>query len=441
MNFSQNIKFEYLHFSRNMFKVISLLLFLLAAIYGLQNGWELYRKQTHQIAAVKRANEQSVLTVLNWYDNGKKGPVEKTWIDITTPYWASMYLPATILKKPSALLPFSIGQAEQYGYYKNVTIRSSVFDADLAEEIANPERLSLGTLDFGFVVLYLLPLLIIISLFNIGGLEKDLDFYKLVIVQGEISFRWLISRYSFYFLLIGLGLLLLIFPYALLSGALTQQPLLLVLLLGLVFGYMLFWFAFFYLINRKGKGTVEQAVKMVSVWVTLSVIIPGAIHQIASLKYPVNYLTGFLEANRDELYKLMDIPPEKLTELVIAAYPELSRTKAALDKIPREIIVENSLDVMVNLSSRRAAQQVERSNEAKNKFVKRTYWINPVVFFQNALNALCGTDYYAYQQFRNEIQKAIDKKADMIDTWNKVVIDKEKYLKYLNAENRLKDSK
>ena len=69
---------------------------------------------------------------------------------------------------------FSLGQSEQYGYYKRVTNWSTTFDSDLAEEIANPERLAIGTLDFNFVFIYLSPILLIILLFNIGGLEKDL---------------------------------------------------------------------------------------------------------------------------------------------------------------------------------------------------------------------------------------------------------------------------
>ena len=46
------------------------------------------------------------------------------------------------------MIVFSTGQAEQYGYYKKVTNWSTIFDNDLAEEIANPERLALGTLVF-----------------------------------------------------------------------------------------------------------------------------------------------------------------------------------------------------------------------------------------------------------------------------------------------------
>ena len=70
------------------------------------------------------------------------------------------------------MMVFSLGQSEQYGYYKRVTNWSTIFDSDLAEEIANPERMAIGTLDLNFVLIYLTPILIIILLFNIGGLER-----------------------------------------------------------------------------------------------------------------------------------------------------------------------------------------------------------------------------------------------------------------------------
>ena len=70
------------------------------------------------------------------------------------------------------MMVFTIGQSEQYGYTKELQTEF-YFDSDLAEEIANPERLALGTLDFNFVFIYLCPILIIV-LFNVGGMEKDL---------------------------------------------------------------------------------------------------------------------------------------------------------------------------------------------------------------------------------------------------------------------------
>ena len=112
------------------------------------------------------------------------------------------YIPISATKKPSPLMPLGIGQAEQYGYYKNITNWSSTYDNDMVEEIANPERLVNGNIDFSFLVIFLLPILIIIMTYNIRGLEQDFRFDKLIKIQyGSVS-QWIFIRFSFYILLL-----------------------------------------------------------------------------------------------------------------------------------------------------------------------------------------------------------------------------------------------
>ena len=59
--------------------------------------------------------------------------------------------------------------------------------------------------------------------------------------------------------------------------------------------------------------------------------------------------------------------------------------------------------------------------------------INPITAFQNQLNTLTDTDYYSYLRYRKYIQTIIDKKIVLIleDTWNKVTVNKKKYIEYI----------
>ena len=205
------------------------------------------------------------------------------------------------------MIVFSTGQAEQYGYYKKVTNWSTIFDNDLAEEIANPERLALGTLDFGFVLLFLTPILLVILLFNIGGLEKDNGFDKLIYLNDISKKAWLATRFSYYFLIVFTLICFLLIPYAVLSGALTNELTNFFRLLALIFLYVFLWTSVFYLINYLGKGSVDQAIKMISVWVVLSIIMPGLFHQITSIKFSTNYMVDYLDVARDQRYEIFDM--------------------------------------------------------------------------------------------------------------------------------------
>jgi len=159
--------------------------------------------------SIQSKYEEFIEKMLVQYEEIENGTIEKPRRDPTIPYWAIWNAPSYALKHPSPMVVFSLGQSEQYGYYKRVTNWSSTFDNDLAEEIANPERLAMGTLDFNFVLIYLTPILLIILLFNIGGLEKDLNFVQLVYVNNISKKNWMLVRFSYYFILLNILLFLL----------------------------------------------------------------------------------------------------------------------------------------------------------------------------------------------------------------------------------------
>lgn len=429
------LTYEVKHFMRSPFKMASFLLFLISAVYGLQNGLELLKKQQHEVAEMKRTHEENIEQALSWFAAGKIGPEDKPWVDVTHPMYAMSFAHASAFKSPSPMMPFSIGQAEQFGYYKQVTHRSSTLDADLAEEIANPERLVVGTLDFGFVVLYLFPVLAIILLFNIGGLERDLGFDKLMEVNHAGPGKWLLSRFSFYFLLIVVALLLVMLAYASVSNALMATTGAFVRLFFLIIVYVLIWFVAFYYINLRGNGSASQAIRMVTVWLLFCIVIPGSVHQLAALQHPSDYMTKYLDASRDQMYKTYDLPLDSIEHRLLKIYPELAGTLNASDTASENRLTRSSIYGIVNVQVKAVAQEIEASSAAKNSFIRNSYFINPVSFFQNSVNSICQTDYYAYSAFKSDIQKNIDKKTRLLlrDTWNKETIDKDRFLKYVEA--------
>ena len=129
---------EFVHLVRSPFKTISLTLFGLAVIYGCQNGYGLFKAHKEQIMAIKTDNERSIDRMIIQYEEIEQGIIDKPRRDPTIPYWAIWNTPSYAFKSPSPMMVFSLGQSEQYGYYKRVTNWSTIFDSDLAEEIANP---------------------------------------------------------------------------------------------------------------------------------------------------------------------------------------------------------------------------------------------------------------------------------------------------------------
>ena len=427
------LKFEYFHLVNAPYKIISILLFAFSIIYGCQIGYVLFKKHDNEIKSIKSKNSDFENKMLVQYDELEQGLIEKPRRDPTIPYWAIWNTPSYALKNPSAMFVFSTGQAEQYGYYKKVTNWSTIFDNDLAEEIANPERLALGTLDFSFVLLFLTPILLVILLFNVGGLEKDNGFDKLIYLNDISKKAWLATRFSYYFLIVFTLICFLLIPYAILSGALTNELTSFFRLLALIFLYVFLWTSVFYLINYLGKGSVDQAIKMISIWVVLSIIMPGLFHQIASIKFSTNYMVDYLDVARDQRYEIFDMSTDTLQKELLGSFPMLKNSTYAQDTTIDKGIVNRSISGLVNVLNKKAAVKIEEESELKNDYVRSTLILNPVMYFQNKINEISRTDYYAYRRYRENIQNTIDKKIEFIlrDTWNREEVDKERYIGYL----------
>jgi hypothetical protein len=176
---------------------------------------------------------------------------------------------------------------------------------------------------------------------------------------------------------------------------------------------------------------------MISTWLVFCIIIPGAFHQVASLKYSTNYMTDYLDVSRDQRYGIFDLPADTLQSKLLKIFPKLQNTIYAVDTSLNKSIVDKSISGLVNVLNKEVVKKIEKSNDDKNQFVKSYFILNPVVYFQNKINSFTKTDYYAYKSYRKHIQSIIDKKIDLIlvETWNNVNVNKGKYNQYVEIFN------
>ena len=86
----------------------------------------------------------------------------------------------------------------------------------------------------------------------------------------------------------------------------------------------------------------------------------------------------------------------------------------------------------MNELKKASIQPIEEESQLKNALIKKTFWFNPVSFFQNRINHVAQTHYTDYEAFRHNIQTSIDFRIEtmVMDIWNDVEVDKDKYLEY-----------
>jgi len=422
--------YEWKHFTRNPFKIIAILLFIIAGIYGLHNGYNLYQNHTTEIEKIQETIATEKQKYLTQYQEGKLTEENRPWIDMSTPFWAIWNTPTYHLKTPSPAMVYSIGQAEQYGFYKRVTFWASPYDADMAEEIANPERLQTGTLDFAFVLLFLAPLLLLILLYNLKSAEAEQGFLPLIEVQAVSKNSWLLARILFYILLTALVIICLLVYGAMLTNEFNtaREAFGQMLLYSLL--YLIFWSVLNFFILKYGKSILGNTLQMVGIWLLFAFIIPAIVHQSVSIAKPANLMTDFIEVRdkQQDLYANDSLFQQKLFDL----FPELVNSPVYQDSTKIDLATNYSASALVNELKKESIRPIEEESQEKNSLVRATYWFNPITFFQNKLNGIAQTHYNNYQAYRNEIQALIDKRTAALvkELWDDVKVDKEKYLEY-----------
>ena len=253
-----------------------------------------YKKnKENTIENIQLEQQKEIQKVVSWFDEGKTG---RSFLGrYSRTILVLVICPDIYHQKSSPLLPLGLGQSEQYGYYKEVTIWSSTYDNDMVEEIANPERLVNGNIDFSFLVIYLLPLLLIVLTYNIGGLH----------------FERLVKISRFPFKMVGISLFLsrpvvmltvvtFILGVAYINSGLPLWTSSLGGLLLLVRIYILFFSTLFFRVLIYSSGSRSKHFNMIGIWLLLCLIIPYSTHQYVSTKVPVNLYDGFLDVNRKE---------------------------------------------------------------------------------------------------------------------------------------------
>tara|TARA_R110002072_G_scaffold48716_16_gene133262 strand:+ start:4065 stop:5387 length:1323 start_codon:yes stop_codon:yes gene_type:complete len=434
MNFLNTLRFEALHILRSTYKIIAILLFILVTAYGLHNGYSLYEERNNEIATIKETSQNLPNDALKWYETGQKGPEERPWVDVTTPFWAMWYANHQVIDAPSPLMTYSIGQAEQFAYYKRVSMWSTAYDKDLTAEISNPERVAIGSLDFSFVWLFLMPLLLIVLTYSIHGLERDLGFTKLLSVQEPNRKSWVAKRFIAIGVFCSLLLVILVVIPALLGGYFGSHSGTILLLTAYKFLYLAFWILLLAIISYFGKGQTDIALKMVGLWLVLTIVLPGLVHQFATLKQPPGFMMEYINAQREDREEIFDKELDSVKKIVFEAYPALRESKLAItDSLINQPARNGMFRTALNLHMNKVVNEILANHQSRNQLIRKTYFINPVMAFQNRINAIVETDFDTNQEFRKKIQDAATKINEqlLIDEWNAVQVDENHFRNYL----------
>jgi ABC-2 type transport system permease protein len=252
-----------------------------------------------------------------------------------------------------------------------------------------------------------------------------------VFVQTGSKNWWLISRTAFYTVLLLFTLFGLLFYGAMLTPIFKTDATFWQLFLWVAI-YLIFWILIYFLILKYAKTTVSNTLQMIGVWLLFAFIIPAAVQQWISIEKPTNLMVDIIDTKRDKTDEIYDQTNELTDKQLFNLYPSLKQTEIAKDSVGIKNARRRSIRALINSAMKNAIAKIDQDNQSRNELISKTYWFNPLTYFQNKFNHLSGTHYDDYQDYRNDIQDLIDKRIEImvLDIWNDVKVDKAKYLEY-----------
>ena len=160
-------------------------------------------------------------------------------------------------------------------------------------------------------------------------------------------------------------------------------------------------------------------------------VTPGIVHQLLSINYPVNLMTDLIDV-RDQRQELYGKPHDAIKSQLRIIYPQIENGSIINDSLKVKSALSQSIPALVNHIKKNNIGIVEEEIKSKIDFVNKFNILNPIVFFQNRINALSKSHYDNYQAYRNEIQFLIDKQINVLieDIWSGRKVDESRYKEY-----------
>ncbi len=307
--------------------------------------------------------------------------------------------------------PFSliaIGQGDIYSNYKKIVLYFNDSYEMRSEELVSPLEQLFGQLDLTFVWVYLLPLIILLTSFNVLSIERESGRLSLIASQPIKLSYWVLRKIIFQFfiiftiLLVSTVALLLIFNVDLANNLSTLGLLILTLFL-----YSAFWFLLSFLVNLAGYNSGRSLIILTSIWVFFVFLIPSAVNLLAKETNPIPSRLEIVNhhlATYNEMEANLDVELEQLYQRHPDWYSEKPVTKDMSNSTGWNI---NYLakQYIAQLKHRSVADNYELQVDKRNQWVENFKILSPSMIVQSALTDLAGTSSGFYRSYLRQAQQ------------------------------------
>ncbi|AUX27408.1 hypothetical protein SOCEGT47_079970 [Sorangium cellulosum] len=308
------------------------------------------------------------------------------------------YLAMPVAHEPTAWTALSTGLRDVHPYSRHlrfIGLVPQLYQAD----IANPLRQLAGSFDYGFVLIFLVPLLIIGVSYDVRSRDEDLGTEPLVCSQPTRLSRLLALRLGLRAALVAaVALALLAFAVAWLglpldarAGAFALASL----------AYIALWFVLAFLVASLRRSSAWNAITLVGAWIAWCVLLPALVNLAIVTAAPARGGVELTLAQRQEMNAGWDRPKRATLDPFFARRPEWAATV-----VPEDRFSWPWYYAMHEVGDAHVAREVEAYHAAlarREQWTARAALVMPPLALQLLLDRMAGTDMATELAFRDSI--------------------------------------
>jgi len=316
------------------------------------------------------------------------------------------YIRFGLVNKSPAIAGLSLGNKDIRPAAQLVNIRN-LEEQKNTGELVNPFYQLLGNLDFSFVLIYLFPLFIIATSFNLLSEEKESGRWPLLSSQSQNPISIIQSKFWIRIasVLIILVLLLTIAKFYLHIP--FDQAFLAFGLISIL--YVLFWFALSWWVTSWNKSSNQNALILLSAWIILTTIVPAVINNAVIYFYQIPEAYETTIDSRDGYHSKWDEPKEPTIAKFKKHYPQFAQYEH-----PKEESFGwfwyYAMQQMGDDEAEDARIAMKEKLGKINSFTKFIGLFIPSIHTQFSINALCKTDMNNYLNYIEALEQFHEEK-------------------------------
>lgn len=374
MNWTRFLQLELKNFLAGRAVVTGLVVIFLAGLYALEHGRRVIAAQQNVIAATPALQQAHLEKMLAQHAT-------------PDPLNALYYLNFFTTHEPSSYAPLSIGLRDVNPF--NLKIRVLTLEGQLYDgDISNPATLALGNFDLTFLLVFLYPLLIIAFTHNTLSSEQEQGIWPLLCSQPVAAGKVLALKACLRFLPIvavwGLTLLVALvwlrLPLDRRFGFITLISL----------AYLLFWFAASWFVMSFKRSSNFNALTLLGVWLTLTILLPAALNVALATWLPVPEAFAVTVKQREGYHQQWDRPKAETMQRFFQRYPEYAAFQAPADKFSWGWYY--AAQHLGDEDAAESSAQLRAKLQQRQQWMRRLAWVVPTINAQAAFNQIAQTE-------------------------------------------------